>query len=267
MKKVFGFLLFLIFSFSGFSRGIVSLLPSITEIIVEYGCGERLVAVSNYSVVPKGYKVERIGSLYNLNIEELIRLNPDIVFAEVSYKSRLSSISFLKNKVVYLSFLKLEDVFESYEIIGEKLGVDKKLVLKKIESLKNSVAELKKINRCKGKRVLLILNSNNDRFYACGDNYFSQVFEAVGFKNALDTSIPYPDISYESFYTVNPDFIVVLSAEKPERLLCDRAPLKKLKACREGKVIYIYGEKVLHAGSGLKDLLNQIGQKAEQCFK
>ena len=266
MKKLTLFVFFFFCAFS-FSKGVVSLLPSITEIIVDYGCGDRLVAVSDYSVLPENYKVERIGSLYNLNIEELIKLNPDIIFAEVSYKKQLSSIPVLKNKVIYLSFLKMEDVFKSYRIIGEKLGVDKGKIEEKVSGLRQSVQRLKKLNKCKGKRVLLILNSESDRFYACGDNYFSEIFELIGFENALNSKIPYPDITYESFYKINPDFIVVLSAKKPAKLLCERQPLKKLKACEGKNVVYIYGDKVLHAGSGLEDLLKQIEKKLNKCFR
>ncbi|BBB32400.1 iron complex transport system substrate-binding protein [Thermotomaculum hydrothermale] len=267
MKKIFILFLFCFFAFHSFSKGVVSLLPSITEIIVEYGCANRLVAVSDYSVVPPDLKVERIGSLYNLNIEELIKLNPDIIFAEVSYKSQLSDIPLLRDKVVYLSFLKLNGVFESYRVIGEKLGVKKGKIQQKVDEIKNLLEKLNSLNKCKGKRVLLILNSQSNRFFACGDNYFSEIFNAIGFRNALKTKIPYPDISYESFYKINPDFVIVLSAEKPEKFLCQREALKKLNACVGKRVFYIYGEKVLHAGSGLKDLLNQVEVKLEQCFK
>ncbi len=267
MKKAFALLFLFLFNTASFSKGVVSLLPSITEIIVEYGKGKSLVAVSDYSVLPEGFNVERIGSLYNLNVEELIKLNPDIVFAEVSYKRTLSRISILNEKVVYLSFLNLDDVYKSYRVIGEKLGVEKDRVEKKIEQLKASINRLKTLNKCRGKRGLIILNSQSDRFYACGNNYFSEVFEKIGFKNALKTNIPYPDISYESFYKLNPDIIIILSAKKPLQPLCKRKPFKMLENCRKKTVYYIYGDKVLHAGSGLNDMLSQVEDKLNLCFK
>ncbi len=269
MKKTFWTLAFLFFHFLVFSKGIVSLFPSAAEIVCDYGCGDRLVAVSDFAIIPKGLKAERIGGYYNLNFEKLISLNPDIIFAEKSHKKVLKKFPYLYEKTVFLSFLTLKDTFDSYRTIGEKLGISEKEINFKIESLKKRLSDFGKRNKCKGKKILIILGGGGEKIYACSDNYFTEVFENAGFENVLDGFlVKYPQLSYESFYSLNPDIIVILSSEKRgDFSLCSDGRLKMLEACKKGNVFVLSGEKILHAGSGLADLLNTAGKKMKKCFR
>ncbi len=235
--------------------------------MVDYGCGEKLVAVSDFAVLPENLKVERIGGYYDLNIEKLIDLNPDIIFAEKSHRKKLNNFPSLLKKTVFLSFLTLKDTFESYKIIGEKLGIKREIIEKKIKALKGKQKSLERENRCGGKKILVILGGGREKIYACGDNYFTEVFEKLGFVNVLKNSkVPYPELSYESFYSLNPDFIFILSSERECFNPCKDGKLKMLSACKEGNVYLFYGKKLLHAGSGLDQLLTGL-KKVNKCFR
>lgn len=59
---------------------IVSLAPSITEILYAIGLESRLVAVSDYCDRPAGAKLKpKIGGLSNPSLEMIVSLKPDIV--------------------------------------------------------------------------------------------------------------------------------------------------------------------------------------------
>ena len=139
----------------------------------------------------------------------------------------------------------------------------------KIEWLKKSLSDSSEKNRCKGKKVLIVLGGGKERIYACAGNYFTEVFERIGFENVLKNfSVKYPQLSYESFYSLNPDYIVVLSSgEKGDFNPCKDKRLEMLKACRNKNAFVLKGKRILHAGSGLEDLLKEIEKKMNKCFK
>jgi iron complex transport system substrate-binding protein len=64
---------------------IVSLLPSLTEMVCELGACDRLVGVDNYSNWPASvHKLPRVGGLEDANIEFIVSLRPDVVLLSVS---------------------------------------------------------------------------------------------------------------------------------------------------------------------------------------
>jgi ABC-type Fe3+-hydroxamate transport system substrate-binding protein len=64
-------------------RRIVSLVPSITETLCEFGLSKNLAAVTDYCVRPARALsgVPRIGGPLNPSIRKILSLKPDIVFA------------------------------------------------------------------------------------------------------------------------------------------------------------------------------------------
>jgi iron complex transport system substrate-binding protein len=61
---------------------IVSLSPANTEIVFALGLEERLIGVTSYCNYPPGAQAkEKIGSVTEINLERVIRLEPDVVLA------------------------------------------------------------------------------------------------------------------------------------------------------------------------------------------
>lgn len=63
------------------SPTIVSLVPSLTEALVEWGAGERLLARTRYCIEPAGRigAVEAVGGTKNPDVERIVALAPDLV--------------------------------------------------------------------------------------------------------------------------------------------------------------------------------------------
>lgn len=61
---------------------IVTLMPSLTEVVFALGLGRRLVGVAQYSdYPPPARKLPRVGSYVSPNLERIVALNPDLVLA------------------------------------------------------------------------------------------------------------------------------------------------------------------------------------------
>jgi iron complex transport system substrate-binding protein len=64
----------------GAPQRIVSLVPAVTEMLFAIGAGPRMVAVSSYDTFPPEVKrLERVGALFDPDIERILRLRPDLV--------------------------------------------------------------------------------------------------------------------------------------------------------------------------------------------
>ncbi|PYV43237.1 MAG: hypothetical protein DMG06_11515 [Acidobacteria bacterium] len=62
---------------------VISLSPTLTEILFELGVGESVVGVTTYCVYPpEARKKEKIGDFINPNVEKMLVLKPDLIFAE-----------------------------------------------------------------------------------------------------------------------------------------------------------------------------------------
>jgi len=61
-------------------KRIISLVPSVTEIVYALGAGSRIVAVSSYDTYPPEVKtLPNVGALIDPNVERILSLKPDLV--------------------------------------------------------------------------------------------------------------------------------------------------------------------------------------------
>ncbi|MFG1491659.1 ABC transporter substrate-binding protein, partial [Oceanospirillum sp. HFRX-1_2] len=62
------------------AKRIISLAPSVTELLYSAGAGEKVVAVVQYSDYPEAAKaLPRVGGYTQLDIERILSLQPDLV--------------------------------------------------------------------------------------------------------------------------------------------------------------------------------------------
>ena len=61
---------------------IVSLAPHLTEILFELGVGDNVIATVSYADFPEEAKlIPRVGDAFSVNVEQLVAMQPDIIFA------------------------------------------------------------------------------------------------------------------------------------------------------------------------------------------
>jgi iron complex transport system substrate-binding protein len=238
-------------------EGVISLLPSVTDIIFDLKAGNTLLGVSSYCIVPKNYKLKKLGGVFNPNLEEILKLQPSVVF---TYKGA-TSFEILKKaniKVVYLKFNTLNDIFENYIKIG-KIVNKEQLAKEKIAKLKNFLQKQKGKYK---KSVLIVLHSDSllsGEIYCAGANtYFSQVAQKFGLNNIAPRLGTYPVISKEGFLKLNPDIILILSPDHPKTNLCRNTPFAQMKACKTNSVFFICGKKILHPGPSVFNYINNL---------
>lgn len=107
------------------ARRIVSLAPSVTELVYAAGAGSRLVAVSAYSDWPgAAARLPQVGDAFRIDLERIVSLKPDLVIGWASGTSpgERAALRRLGFPLVLLAPRKLEDIARALRLIGKLAG-------------------------------------------------------------------------------------------------------------------------------------------------
>lgn len=166
---------------------VVSLAPSITETIAAVGALDKLVARTDYCDYPSEVnEIQSIGSLTDPNIEEITKLNPDLIIASTHFKEDvLKKLEDLGFKVVVLT---PQDSFDGVYKVISNVG----MVLNKEENADNIISDMKaKIDKVKSLAkdldkvsVYYVVGFGEYGDYtATGDTFINDIIELAGGDN------------------------------------------------------------------------------------
>ena len=100
---------------------IVSLAPSVTEILFELGLGDHLVGATDHcDYPPAAVGIERVGGFGAPNVEKLLALSPDLVIAAGFERGEIADL--LRNsgvRVLDVTAHNFEELFDAVRQIGE----------------------------------------------------------------------------------------------------------------------------------------------------
>jgi iron complex transport system substrate-binding protein len=104
---------------------IITLAPSLTEIVYALGAGDRLVGNTTFCDYPaEAKKVEKVGDTLQPNVEKIIALKPDVIL--ITTASQLETFTKQLDERQIAVFVTdphdLEGVFRSIKTLGELLG-------------------------------------------------------------------------------------------------------------------------------------------------
>lgn len=203
---------------------VVSLSPSITEIVFALGKQDLLVGVDALSYNDQHYGIasyvkergiENIGGYWwsLVNVEAVARLNPDLVFADKgAHLPLLNTFEEIGLKVIYLNGGSSKDLVEIYrdiEIIGEVLNCSSEasqLVLK----IKNEFALYGNYIREQmySVKYLFIISIDGGIWVAGRSTFIDDALSKLGLTNVIDKD-GWLLISLEELYVLSPDIIMI----------------------------------------------------------
>ncbi len=191
-------------------RTVVSLGPLITDMIYSLGAEQRLLGVTRYCTVPEGGEPKQIiGTVIQINVEKIVSLRPDAVFA--STLTRVKQVEALKKQGIHViqygnpaDFKEICDMFLS---LGTLLG-KKQRALAVIETARAGVAEIQSTAaRLEKRKVFIQIGVKPLRTSEQG-TFISNYIELAGGINIagpVGTGI----FSREQVLMENPDVILV----------------------------------------------------------
>lgn len=106
-------------------RRIISLAPSVTEVLFALGAGDDVVGVSTYcDYPPEVNRLDRVGTFLTPNVERILAKRPDVVIGVPSPGNRtgVESLQRLGVRVVVVNPQTLAAIEQSFVTIGQAIG-------------------------------------------------------------------------------------------------------------------------------------------------
>jgi len=235
-------------------KRIVSLAPSITEMLFALGLGDRVVGATEYCDYPKeAIRIPKIGGYYNPNYEAIIALKPDLVVMLPGHKKPKKYLTGLGVNTLVVKNENVNGILESILDIGKMCDAEGKAV-EILEGIEKKISQIKpRTKSLKHPTVMVSVGRNMGSgnlqgvYIACNDGFYSSMVTLAGGINACKDHIArFPSISKEGIIRLNPQVIIDMIPDlkkngwKEENVLKEWASLS-VDAVKN-KRVHVFGE-------------------------
>ena len=235
-------------------KRVMSLTPSITEILYKVVNPTKIVGRTPHCNFPLEALKKPVVKSYPLDLEQLIRVNPEVVFAKDDMLA-IEDAQKIENagiKVFFLKYTTCQDIVNSIAKVGKLMDEDYKSCLV-ADSMSVHLHQLKKqAEKLTNKPKVLILIDADPIFVFGVNNFASDMLGYAGAINAVNADInhPFPQITREYLLQINPDIIIELGKknDKSSNLLKFYPELKSVNAFKNNRLYGIDEDLVSRPG-------------------
>lgn len=194
---------------NGYPERIVSIAPTPTEILFAVGAGSLVVGVDGYSDYPAATQnITKVGD-YELNIEQIVALDPDLILSsDLVPEADLAMLE--SNGIPYMIIADktISDVFASIKLVGDVTGhsVDAARLVASLKARMAAVTDLTLAPNVTSPKVYIEYYP----YWTFGPGSFgNDLIELAGGTNiATNKTNEYVEITNEFVVSQNPDFII-----------------------------------------------------------
>ncbi len=227
------------------AKSVVSCYYVTTYAMLSLGISDRLVGIEKKADTREIYKMAneelldlpQVGSLKQINVEQIAKLNPDLVILPMKLKDNLTALEDLGITTIIVNPESHDELVEMLTLIGKACGVEDKA-----KAFTDYYTEQLKTIESYGKVDMNVYMTSNSSYLETAPEsmYQSSLITSAGGNNAAkDIEGDYwTKVSYESLLKMNPDMIVIPAGASftKEDILKDKQ-LSSLKAV-QNKAIY-----------------------------
>jgi ABC-type Fe3+-hydroxamate transport system substrate-binding protein len=191
---------------------VISLCPSLTETLVDYGLGERLVGRTRFCIHPKEAlrAVQNVGGTKEVDFERIRKLQPDLIIGEKEENTAAMIAALEQEWPVFMTDVRdLESAEQMMYDLGEITGTEVRAneIAGKVQASWSKVEPLAQPVSC------LYLIWKNPWMAVGADTFIDSVLKKCGFDNVgAELEGRYPVLEDINFVKKNPK-IVLLSTE------------------------------------------------------
>jgi iron complex transport system substrate-binding protein len=234
-------------------RRVVTLAPSLTDMVIALGHADRLVGVTRHDDAPAVAGLPRVGGFLDPNPEAVIGLEPDLVLwvtdggalpavrrlAEVARASRGRAFPILAVPVVSVA-----DVLATARLVGGALG-DPDGGERLANGLASGVDRVRvRTAGLRRPRVLLVVG--REPLVVAGPGSFpDELLRIAGGENAVGGDRPWPVYPLEMAVAADPEVVVDAAVNEPAEGI---ARLSAVPAVRRGAVVRLPSDDLLRPG-------------------
>jgi iron complex transport system substrate-binding protein len=244
---------------------IISLAPSLTEILFAIGLGDRVIGVTSYCDYPETAKTkEKVGDTLNPNLERIIALKPDLVVITTS--SQLENLTRRLDQLsipVYVSNPRtVREIVASIRSLGEATGADAQATVLADEMERRIALVEKRVQALPALRVLYVLQTG-PLITAGRKTFINDLINLAGGKSISgEESADYPQFSREAVIARAPEVLIAPASHgealvKEEDLKRDFAMTPAIKT---NHIVWVNPDWVDRPGPRIVDGLEQLAQ-------
>jgi len=193
---------------------VVSLAPSITEIVFALDQGHRLQGVTTYSdFPPEAVKLPKVGSYVHLDLEKIVALKPDLCIAIKDGNPRVIAqrLESLKIPVYAVDPNNLETIMKTVLEIGTLLNA-KGRANQLVQNMDLRIQKVKSLVAKATHRPRVFLQIGVSPIVSAGTHTFiHELIVIAGGTNLAAGPIPYPRFSREKVLALSPEIIIITS--------------------------------------------------------
>jgi iron complex transport system substrate-binding protein len=230
-------------------KRIVSLAPSMTEILYALGLGDNIVGVTTFCDYPEEAKKKpKIGGMSNPSLEAVVSLKPDIVVLTTDgnpeeFEERLVS---LKIKTFVFQARRLSELPQGIRELGRALGI-KERADKLAQEIEDGIGKERKSSLSSRpssiKRRVLFIVWPEPLIVAGPGTVIDDAITLLGHENIAATAMTnYPKYSLEEVIRQAPDVLFIGKSMGNDMRPVSQGLLKRLStvpAVKNGKVFFV----------------------------
>ena len=241
---------------------IVSLVPSLTELLADLGLDEQVVGLTRYCCHPPDWRRHAnktvVGGTKNVDVDRTLALRPDLVIASKEENVREQVEALAEHVPVWVSDVQsLADSLEVIASLGAVTGTATTATAMQRE-IEAAFAKLEAVPAV----PCLYLIWRKPFMAVGGDTFIHSMVTAAGFDNLLASRCRYPELTLAEMQSLNPK-AVLLSSEpypfKEQHVAEIQAALPDARVMLvDGEYFSWYGSRLGHAAAYFEELRARV---------
>jgi ABC-type Fe3+-hydroxamate transport system substrate-binding protein len=243
---------------------IISLVPSLTELLFHLGLDEEVVGITKFCVHPDSWfrNKKRVGGTKQLHPDTIRSLSPDLIIAnkEENVKEQVEELA--AHFPVWISEINdLPGALDAIRTIGEMTG-KKNEGWKLAERIDAAFTNLERFDQpSKPRPGAAYLIWQEPYMAAGGDTFINEMMQYAGFENVFKNKNRYPVITIDDLRSTNCELVFLSSEpfpfkEKHKTALQSDLP-STVVLLVDGEIFSWYGSRLLKAPSYFEQLQRQ----------
>ena len=240
---------------------IISLVPSITELLFDLGLGDRVVGVTRYCVHPESARQEKtiIGGPKNIDFATVAALQPDLILGNKEENYREGIVELQKSYAVWLCDIHhLDDALAMITAVGQLTNRERQAD-SLVADIRQTMAHL---SSSSGRKVAYLIWRKPYRV-AAGNTFINEMLKLCRFENVFAHLDRYPEVTVEQLREANPDILLLSSEPFPfSEKHCDEFAGQGVSArCQlvDGEMFCWTGSRLRLAAGYLSRLIRELG--------
>ena len=237
-------------------RRVVSLAPSLTDIVIVLGKADALVGVSRYDAQPEVSRLPRVGGFLDPSPEAVVALQPDLVLwlTDSGALPSVRKIADLGVPVLALPVIGVEDVTAAARQVGRALG-DAAAGERFARGLEEGIARVRAVAAGLPRPRVLFVVGREPLVVAGPGSYPDQLLRIAGAENVVKGEHPWPVYPLEKAVGDDPDFVIDAASLEHGG---SEGRLSSIPAARRGRLVRLTDDDALRPGPRLLGVLDRL---------